>query len=240
MRNNFPSRYPLMQSADKDIFLCSTPTIDFDSDVLKEFVEENSPANSADLERAISLYYAVRDRVRYDPYTISHDLGDYSASHTLKIGRGWCVTKAILYAACLRAVGIPARLGYADVRNHLSTANLRRLMGTDIFYWHGYTDVYLNRAWVKATPAFNIELCDKFGLKPLEFDGLEDSIYHPFDLNGQKHMEYLNFHGEFAELPFDRMINDFTRFYPAFNEVQGKGDFLGEVDLEVSESKISL
>ena len=219
---------------DLDIFLRSTPTIDFDSEALKEFVAENSSANSGDLDRAKSLYYAVRDQIRYDPYTISHDLSDYSATHTLKTGRGWCVTKAILYAACCRAVGIPARLGYADVRNHLSTANLRRLMGTDIFYWHGYTDVYLNRMWVKATPAFNIGLCDRFRLKPLEFDGLEDSIYHPFDLDGQKHMEYLNYHGEFADLPFDRMMNDFARFYPGFTEFPGQGDFLGEVVLETS------
>jgi transglutaminase-like putative cysteine protease len=226
-----------MQSTHKDldIFLRSTPTIDFDNEALNEFVAENSSANFGDLDRAKSLYYAVRDQVRYDPYTISHDLSDYSATHTLKTGRGWCVTKAILYAACCRAVGIPARLGYADVRNHLSTANLRRLMGTDIFYWHGYTDVYLNRMWVKATPAFNIGLCDRFRLKPLEFDGLEDSIYHPFDIDGQKHMEYLNYHGEFADLPFDRMMNDFARFYPGFTEFPGQGDFLGEVVLETSD-----
>jgi transglutaminase-like putative cysteine protease len=161
-------------------------------------------------------------------------LADYSANHTLKTGLGWCVTKAILFAACCRAVGIPARLGYADVRNHMSTSNLRRIMGTNIFYWHGYTDVYLNRKWVKATPAFNIELCDKFRLKPLEFDGLEDSIYHPFDLDGKKHMEYLNYHGEFADLPFDRMMNDFARLYPNFTKLRGQGDFLKEVALETS------
>ncbi len=116
----------------------------------------------------------------------------------------------------------------------MSTENLRQLMGTDIFYWHGYTDVYLNRKWVKATPAFNIELCNKFRLKPLEFDGLEDSIYHPFDLDGQKHMEYLNYYGEFADLPFDRMMSDFTRFYPNFAGFPGRGDFDREVALETS------
>ncbi len=215
-------------------FLCSTAVIDFESGLVQKYIAEHSTADSSDLDRVISLYYAVRDGIRYDPYTISSDLADYSASHTLKTGLGWCVTKAILFAACCRAVGIPARLGYADVRNHMSTENLRRLMGTDIFYWHGYTDLYLNRKWVKATPAFNIELCNKFRLKPLEFDGLEDSIYHPFDLDGKKHMEYLNYHGEFADLPFDRMMNDFARFYPGFTKLQGQGDFLREVALETS------
>lgn len=219
---------------DLDIYLCSTPTIDFESEAVKQFVADHILSNSNDLERAISLYYAVRDQIRYDPYTCSPDLEDYPASHTLKAGRGWCVTKAILYAACCRAIGVPARLGYADVRNHMSTENLRRLMGTDIFYWHGYTEVYLNRVWVKATPAFNIELCERFRLKPLEFNGLEDSIYHPFDLDGRKHMEYLNYHGEFPDLPFDQMISDFARFYPRFVTLQGQGDFDREVDDETS------
>jgi len=225
-----------MQSTDKDtgIFLRATPTIDFDSEALQEFVAQNSAANSADLERVKSLYYAVRDQIRYDPYSFSQNLSDYSASHTLQTGRGWCVTKAILFAACCRALGVPARLGYADVRNHLSTANLRRLFGTDIFYWHGYTDVYLNRTWVKATPAFNIGLCHKFRLQPLEFDGLKDSIFHPFDLDGQQHMEYLNYRGEFADLPFELMISDFARLYPSFTERQGQGDFDREVELETS------
>jgi transglutaminase-like putative cysteine protease len=226
-----------MRQTDKDldIFLRSTATIDYGDEAVQEFVAENSSANSGGPDRAISLYFAVRDQIRYDPYTFSSDLNDYSASHTLNTGRGWCVPKAILYAACCRAVGIPARLGYADVRNHLSTENLRRLMGTDIFYWHGYTDVYLNRTWVKATPAFNIELCEKFRLKPLEFDGLEDSIYHPFDLDGQKHMEYLNYHGEFADLPFDRTMSDFARFYPNFTGFPAHGDFDREVALETSD-----
>jgi len=223
------------ESFDPAIFLCTTAVIDFESDLVKAFVAKHSTANSSEPNRAISLYYAVRDGIRYDPYTFSPDLTDYCASHTLETGLGWCVPKAILYAACCRAVGIPARLGYADVRNHMSTENLRRLMGTDIFYWHGYTDVYLNRKWVKATPAFNIELCDRFRLKPLEFDGLEDSIYHPFDIDGQKHMEYLNYHGEFADLPFDRMMNDFARVYPGFSKLRGQGDFFREVVLETSD-----
>lgn len=226
----------MMQSTHKDlgIYLRATPTIDFNSAAVQEFVAQNSAANSADLERVKSLYYAVRDQIRYDPYTFSQDLNNYSATHTLQTGSGWCVTKAILYAACCRAVGIPARLGYADVRNHLSTAKLRRLMGTDIFYWHGYTDVYLNRTWVKATPVFNIGLCKKFRLQPLDFDGLKDAIFHPFDLDGQKHMEYLNYRGEFADLPFDQIISDFNRLHPGFTRLQGQGDFYREVDLETS------
>jgi transglutaminase-like putative cysteine protease len=223
-----------LTDTDPDIFLRSTPTIDYENDVVEAFVADCIQPDSGDLESAVSLYYAVRDRIRYDPYGSWQNLDDYSAPQTLKAGRGWCIPKAIVYAACCRWVGIPARLGFANVRNHLSTEHVRRLMGTDIFYWHGYTAVYLNRKWIKATPAFNIELCEKFRLKSLDFNGKEDSIYHPFDLEGQKHMEYLHFHGEFADLPFDRIISDFTRYYPDFAAFNSKADFDSEVALETS------
>ena len=109
-------------------------------------------------------------------------------------------------------------------------------MGTDVFYWHGYTEVRLHGKWVKATPVFNIELCERFRLKPLEFDGLEDSIYHPFDLDGRQHMEYLNFRGEYADLPFEEMKRDFAKYYPGFDEPGKTADFDREVVLETSDA----
>jgi len=213
-------------------YLQPTLTIDLNSEIVRAFIRDNSRENDPVARRVISLYYAVRDQVRYDPYTPSEAPADYAASRTLELMRGWCVPKSILYAACCRALSVPARLGYADVRNHLSTENLRRQMGTDIFYWHGYTDVYLHDKWVKATPVFNIELCERFRLEPLEFDGLEDSIYHPFDLDGRQHMEYLNFRGTWADLPFEEMTRDFAKLYPNWQDPARKSDFDREVVLE--------
>jgi transglutaminase-like putative cysteine protease len=145
------------------------------------------------------------------------------------------VAKAVLLAACYRSLGLPARLGFADVRNHLSTANLRASMETDLFYWHGYTTVQLEGRWVKATPAFNVELCDKFGLLPLDFDGRHDSLYHPFDREGRKHMEYVNERGEFDDVPIDAMVATFRERYPKMS-VDGTSfaarDFDAEVDAE--------
>jgi len=214
-------------------FLRPTPVIDFQSAIVQDFIRDHSGENEPAEARVVALYYAVRDRIRYDPYTPSDRPGDFAASRTLELMRGWCVPKSILYAACCRALGVPARLGYADVRNHLSTANLRRQMGTDIFYWHGYTSVHLHGRWVKATPVFNIELCEKFRLKPLEFDGRRDSIYHPFDLDGRQHMEYLHFRGEYADPPFAEMRRDFARYYPGWDE-PGAADFDREVARETS------
>jgi transglutaminase-like putative cysteine protease len=193
--------------------LAPTTLIDSDDPRVQGFSRVH--ARGADeRERAVALYYAVRDGFRYDPYRIDLSVAGMRASHVLEIGVGWCVTKAALLAAAARAAGIAARVGYADVRNHLSTERMRQTMKTDLFVWHGYTELWLDGAWVKATPAFNIELCDRFGLLPLEFDGRADSLYHPFDKAGQRHMEYVREHGGFDDMPLQRIVEDFDRVYP--------------------------
>jgi transglutaminase-like putative cysteine protease len=200
-------------NADMQQYLQPSPTVDSDNPSVVEFAGTNCGDSKDQIDQAVSLYYAVRDGIRYDPYNLDLSIEGLRASTTLRIGRGWCVAKAILLAACCRALGIPARLGFADIRNHLSTARMREAMKTDVFYWHGYTSIYLNGAWIKATPAFNIELCEKFKLRPLDFDGRTDSIYHPFDLEGNKHMEYLGYRGEFVDAPIDQMIETFRKEY---------------------------
>jgi transglutaminase-like putative cysteine protease len=146
------------------------------------------------------------------------------------------VPKAVLLAALCRAAGIAARLGFADVRNHLSTARMRAtMMQTDIFYFHGYCSIYLNGRWVKSTPAFNIELCEKFGLTPLEFDGLNDSLYHAFDSAGNKHMEYLHYRGEHVDVPFEEMMEVFKENHPSlFQTAAGQDQPSGETLFEKS------
>ena len=165
-------------------------------------------------DQAVKLYYAVRDGIRYDPYRVDLSVQGLKASRVLADGFGWCVPKAALLAAACRAVGIPARVGLADVRNHLSTARLREVMGTDMFYGHGYTAIQLDGRWIKATPAFNVELCNKMNMHTLEFDGTKDSIYHPFDLAGQRHMEYVRFRGEFDDMPRQEILAIFAEHYP--------------------------
>jgi len=212
--------------------LAATPTIDCDHAEVVAFAREHAGASDDPRKQAVQLYYAVRDGVRYDPYALVLTIPGLKASRSLELGRAWCVPKAILLAAACRVLGIPARLGFADVKNHLSTERMRQTMKTDVFYWHGYTAIELDGRWVKATPAFNIELCEKFRIKPLEFDGFEDSIYHSFDLDGHQHMEYLRFHGEFDDLPFDRMMNAFATHYAQEMYDGPVGDFDRDVDDE--------
>ncbi len=221
---------------DMEQYLQASATVDSDDPAVIAYARKKTEGLSDMREQAVRLYYAVRDDIRYDPYAIDLSVKGLSASHTLEVGRGWCVAKAILLAACCRVMGIPARLGFADIKNHLSTARMRQHMKTDIFYWHGYTSIYLNNAWVKATPAFNIELCKKFRIRSLEFDGLSDSIYHPFDLEGNRHMEYLHYRGEFADVPIDQIIETFKQKYlPSPSQAKNplaEGDFDREVEQE--------
>jgi transglutaminase-like putative cysteine protease len=217
-----------------DASLRPTALIDSDHRAVQAFAQQH--AQGADTrERAVALYLAVRDGFRYDPYRVDLSPQGMRASSVLSRGHGWCVTKAALLAAACRAVGIPARVGYADVRNHLSTERMRQVMQTDLFYWHGYTDVLVEGRWLKATPAFNIELTERFGLLPLDWDGRSDSIYHPFDKTGQRHMEYVHQRGTFDDMPLARIVADFERLYPAWMPRSGHmagQDFLADVERE--------
>lgn len=201
-----------------------TPAIDSDHPAIRAFAHEHARGDSV-RERSVALYLAVRDLVRYDPYRIDLSPGGMRASTTLRQGYGWCAPKAVLMAAVARAAGIPARLGFADVKNHMSTEKLRRAMGSDVFVWHGYTELWIDGAWRKATPAFNLSLCEKFGLLPLAFDGVHDSLYHPYDRAGQRHMEYVNERGSFDDLPLERITADFAVIYPGFGQSAPGGDF---------------
>lgn len=209
--------------------------IDSDTPEIIEFAEKHAKGNTLK-EKAISLFLAVRDGFWYDPYAVKLQPEAFKASTCVKEKNGYCITKSVVLAATSRVVGIPARLAFADVKNHLNSKQLRELMKTDVFYYHGYAELFLGEKWLKVTPAFNLELCEKFGFKPLEFDGENDCIYHPYDSIGKKHMEYIHFHGSFADVPFDKLVGGFQDHYPHIFASDGSmivsGKFIEEVKAE--------
>jgi len=194
-----------------DLYLKPTFAIDSDSEVVKEKATSLTEKYSSQKEKAKALFYFVRDEIKYNPYLPFHSTGrsDYRASKTLQRGEGFCIQKALVLTALARAVGIPARLGFADIKNHIVPEKLREMMGTNIFVYHGYSELWLNNKWVKATPAFNIEMCDKFDIKPVEFDGVTDAIFHERNKKGELHIEYIRYHGTFADLPFREIMQAF-------------------------------
>ena len=201
-------------------YLESTRYVDSDHPAVISFSRRNSSGKN-DLERAVSLYYAVRDGIRYNPFLDFSKEESFQASHCLAVGEGFCIGKAALLAACARVAGVPARVGFADVRNHLTTPALRARMGSDLFVYHGFTELWLEEKWVKATPAFNVELCRRFKVRPLEFDGREDSIFHPFDADERRHMEYVSYRGSHADVPAAEIMREFRARYPGLYGLGG-------------------
>lgn len=196
--------------------LAAGPYVDSDHPAVQAFARSHADSSMPARDIAVRLYYAVRDGIRYDPYQIDISERGLRASHVLECGYGFCVSKAALLTAAARVLGVPARLGFADVRNHLTSPRLREMMRTDVFAFHGYSEVWLDGRWVKATPAFSKTLCEKAGVRPLEFDGSADSIFHECDTSGRRHMQYLLDRGPYLDVPRDEMISVFEQLYPNY------------------------
>jgi len=212
-----------------DQYLSSGRFIDSVAPPVADFARAAVAGTSGEAEQVRRLYGAVRDGVAYDPYIDLADPANFRASGVLAARRGFCVGKAALLAACCRAVGIPARVGYADVRNHMTSPKLYEKIKTDVFIWHSYAELLVGGRWVKATPAFDLALCERVGIAPLDFDAQTDSLFQPFDRAGRRHMEYLNDRGAFADVPFETMLADFRASYPALIKDAGiSGDFRAE------------
>lgn len=209
-------------------FLQSAEFINSDAADIRAFAHATAHSAETQTEKAVALYYRVRDGIRYTPYLDFGDPEMYRASSVLRHGYGFCISKASLLAACGRALGIPSRLGFADVTNHLNTPRLREMNGGDLMRWHAFTEFLLQGKWVKATPAFNLELCTRFRVMPLEFNGREDSIFHPFDADERKHMEYVFERGSFADVPFAEIIATYRKYSPKLFGDNAGGDFGAE------------
>ncbi|MGH1489431.1 MAG: transglutaminase-like domain-containing protein [Acidimicrobiales bacterium] len=187
--------------------------IDSDHPDVVAFAQDAVGDKTDETDRAVALFLKVRDGFRYDPYAFHNQPENYKASSVAASTANWCTPKSVLLAAAARSQGIPARLGFADVRNHLTSEKLTERMGTDLFAWHGYVEMLLGGRWFKVSSAFNIELCQRFGVKVLDFDGTADALFHPFDEAGNRHMEYVRQRGSFNDLPLDQINADFAELY---------------------------
>lgn len=197
----------------------ATDFLDYEHETVKAFVDKALDGidrdTAAPVDLAVALYYAVRDGIHYEVYGRDLSPRGLRASSIIADGKGFCLHKSALYAACCRAVGIPARVHYSDVRNHLASDQLIEYIGGNIFF-HGLSTVYLDGQWIKVTPVFNKLLCRLYGMTPLEFDGRSDSLYHPFDANGRQNMEFLTDHGDFDDVPYEFVMSSMRRKHPKF------------------------
>lgn len=194
-------------------YLAPTYFVDSDHRGVVAFAERAAGAATDPASRASLLFRAVRDGFRYDPYSVSRDPADYRASAIVRTTRAFCIPKAVVLVAAARALGIPARLRFSDVKNHLSSERLRARMGTDLFVYHGSADLFLGGLWVKASPAFDRDLCEHFGVPPLDFDGVNDALFSAYDAEGRQQMVYVRDRGTFADLPFEEIARAFVEAY---------------------------
>ena len=205
-----------------EIYLQSAEFVNSDSEGEKLFSKKIVGDTTDPVEQAVKLYYAIRDGFNYDPYSLDLSREAMKASSLLQRNYGYCVEKACLLAACARTLGIPSRLGFARVRNHIVTEKLEEILKTNVMVFHGYTELFLNGKWVKATPAFNKSLCEKLKVASLEFNGKEDSIFQSYNEQGGQFMEYLHDYGTFDDVPYELFISELTKHYPHLFEQRKK------------------
>ncbi len=194
-------------------YLQSTYYIDSEHAAVVAYAKQHTAGANSDVERVQALFYAVRDGVRYNPYKIILRPAFLKASYQAQKSDGYCIEKSNLFVAACRHIGVPARLGFANVRNHLGTKRLEQILRTDLLVFHGYAEVFLAGRWIKVTPVFDADLCRKMGVQPLDFDGVNDCVFQASDKSGNPFMEYVEEHGSFADLPFDAFVEALRRHY---------------------------
>jgi transglutaminase-like putative cysteine protease len=188
-------------------YLKCTYTIDCEEKSVQEKAQMLTIGKETMAGKAKAIFYFVRDQIKYNPYVPLYTLDENKASITLKRGEGYCVQKAILLAALARASAIPARLGFADIRNYILPKKIADAMkGENLFIYHGYVALYLDGEWVKATPAFDLKMCQKHRIIPVEFEGKSDAQFHTYNQDGKLHIEYIRDHGYYEDLPWEKML----------------------------------
>ncbi len=200
-------------------YLAPTEFIDFDHPRVRAAVQSAVGQARAPREKAVRIFYAVRDGIRYNPWAEAYIRDTNRVSRVLERGDGYCVQKAITLVAFARASGIPARLGLADIRDFLAGGVLLEAMGTNVFVCHGYAEIFLEEEWVKATPAFEVQMCMRRGFRPVEFDGRSDAILPAEDLQGRPHIEYVHYHGIYDDMPYAYIMQQWEERYSILNKI---------------------
>jgi len=197
-------------------YLKPTYFIDSDSQMVLDLADKLTSDTDDKIEKAVKIFYWTRDEILYNPYeTFTPEKEKNKASHVISVKKGWCVQKACVLAALARVVEIPSRLHFADIRNHQVPDKLKKLMGTDLFVFHGFTELYLNGKWYPAVPAFNVTMCQKLGLSTVEFDGIntDKGTLSKNMPDGQKYIEYITDRGVFSDLPLEKIFKTSEAYY---------------------------
>lgn len=203
---------------DFSIYLQPTEFFDFDKKIVQNQLKEIIKGLDTVKEKAIALFYWVRDEIKYNMATyLPNSKSNFKASVTLRRKNGFCVSKSILLSSFARAIRIPARIHLVDLINHKVSQRVIEFMGHNIMYYHGYSEFYLNGKWLKLTPSFDKATAIKGGFLPMvEFDGESDAVFPPYDNNGNLFGEYVKDRGVHADLPLEEIDRVFEEKYQKY------------------------
>ena len=196
-------------------YLKNTYFFNFNHPSVSDFAITQTIEATTDKEKAVCLFYAVRDGWRYEATHLYFQKEKWRTSEILQRDSAHCLDKANILIASLRAVQIPARLHLVKVKNHIAAERVIEKFKTDELTPHAYVEVFLAGKWVAATPAFNKGLCEKLNVEPLEWDGRSDAIFQQYSRSGHQFMEYLADYGTFDDLPLDFIYDNLLAHYPA-------------------------
>lgn len=171
------------------------------------------------VEQAKALYLRVRDGWKYNPYHIKRTPESFKASTIAAKTEGHCIEKSVLLIACLRGLGIPARLHLGKVKNHIAVERLVEKFGTNELAPHGMVNAYLNGQWLKLSPVFNQSLCARYKVAPLDFDGENSSYLQAYNEEGSMFMEYVEDYGSFNDVPLEFINDKIKEYYPHIFDV---------------------
>jgi len=192
--------------SETETFLRSTEIIDYDTKSVGDKARELASGLETDRDKAVALYYFVRDQVRHNAYAPLYDVTLYKASVVLENANGICQQKAVLLSALARAVGIPARIGFVDVHDHQLSETFKQMIGgVNVFPLHGFAELLVDGKWLHVSPAYDIATCKRNGFVPVEFDGLSDAKDSTHTESGEPHMEHIRYHGPYEDFPWDHI-----------------------------------
>jgi len=210
-----------------DEYLKATKFLDFNKNRVRNTAYQIVRDATEDKEKAIGLFYWVRDQIKYNQFGFYMMPANFKASVTIRRKNGFCVSKAVLLSALARAVNIPAKIHLADIINHKTPQKIIDWMKTEIFHFHGYSELFLSGKWVKATPVFDRKTSQKGGYPLVDFDGESDALLDPYDEEGNLFVEYVKDRGSFADLPYQKIKTVFNREYAeVIEELLNKKKFL--------------
>jgi len=204
-------------------YLKPTPIINCDNDIIQKKAQQVIRGQEDVVEKARTLFRFVRDEIKYNPFLPRYLPEHFRASNTLARKEGFCIQKAVLLVALSRAVGIPARLGFAVIRNYLLPEKVAEMLNTNVLPDHGYAELYIHGRWVKVTPALDIETCKKNRILPVEFDGQNDAKFHSHTQEGKLHIEYLLDRGHYEDVP----LNEIQEWLTSVLKPEAKRKILG-------------